>query len=414
MQERDEHAPVDPNLWGLPGGGLEVGEDYLTAAVRELAEETGLKVGPEELTSLGLTRFFCEPCGTEDEFELFAVVLDVTDADVTCGEGRQMVFVDPATFGDLGLNNASRLALPLVRAWHRLRDGIVPLFVNVAIADATGRLLMQERDEHAPHSPNAWSLPGGAIEDDETAYAAAVRELEEETGLTGIALSEVATTRGFYPAIGWYEFVTFGALTDLGDHDVKCHEGRQMTFREPAEISALDLTTSTARVLPTVLRRAPYAEAHGVRNEGQRCFAGIILVDPRGRILLQERDEHAPIDPETWGLAGGHVDPGESFEAAAYRELEEETGIRLEPGDLDLFGEFMVDHREAYGTWDRMQVFVAATTLTDAEIECHEGRQIIFVDPTHARELPLSHAATDIVPAFLDAAAHPRLAGATR
>ena len=48
-------------------------------------------------------------------------------------------------------------------------------------------------------------------------------------------------------------------------------------------------------------------------------------------------------------------------------------------------GEFVVDHREAYGTWDVMQVFVAATDLTDADIDCREGRQIVFVDPTVAR-----------------------------
>ena len=28
-----------------------------------------------------------------------------------------------------------------------------------------------------------------------------------------------------------------------------------------------------------------------------------------------------------------------------------------------------------------MQVFVAATDLTDADIDCREGRQIVFVDP---------------------------------
>lgn len=147
--------------------------------------------------------------------------------------------------------------------------------------------------------------------------------------------------------------------------------------------------------------------------DGHR-FSGVILVDPRGWILLQERDEHAPIDPEKWGLAGGHVDPGESFEAAAHRELEEETSIRLELGGLDLFDEFVVDHREAYGTWDRMQVFVAATTLTDADIECHEGRRIVFVDPAVVPDLPLSAAATDILPAFLDSTVHRQLAGATR
>lgn len=140
-------------------------------------------------------------------------------------------------------------------------------------------------------------------------------------------------------------------------------------------------------------------------------FAGVILVDPRGWILLQERDEHPRIDPETWGLSGGHVEPGESFEVAAHRELEEETGVRIEVGGLELFDEFVVDHREAYGTWDRMQVFVAATTLTDADIDCREGRQIVFVDPQVARRLDLSHAALDIVPTFLDSATYRRLAG---
>ncbi|PUA79639.1 NUDIX domain-containing protein [Nocardioides currus] len=136
-------------------------------------------------------------------------------------------------------------------------------------------------------------------------------------------------------------------------------------------------------------------------QDGRRRFAGIILVDRRGWILLQERDEHPRIDPEKWGLTGGHVEDGESFETAAHRELEEETDVRVDPGGLELFAEFLVDHREAYGTWDRMQVFVAATDLTDDDIECHEGRQIVFVEPATARGLDLTHAAVDIVPAFL-------------
>ena len=96
------------------------------------------------------------------------------------------------------------------------------------------------------------------------------------------------------------------------------------------------------------------------------------------------------------------MDPGEDFETAAYRELEEETGVVLPPGTLELLGEFVVDHREAYGSWDLMAVFVASTHLTDEEIECHEGRQIVFVDPDVARLLDLSAAAVDIVPTLLD------------
>ena len=113
----------------------------------------------------------------------------------------------------------------------------------------------------------------------------------------------------------------------------------------------------------------------------QRRFSGVLLVDRRGWILLQERDEHPVIDPDCWGLVGGHVDPGEEFEAAAYRELTEETEVVVAPGGLNYFAEFEVDHTEAYGTVDRMAVYVAPTDLTDADVVCHEGRRIVFVDP---------------------------------
>ena len=87
-------------------------------------------------------------------------------------------------------------------------------------------------------------------------------------------------------------------------------------------------------------------------------FAGIVLVDRLGRILLQERDEFPAIDPEKWGLVGGHVDDGEDVEVAAYRELLEETGVRLSPGTLQPWRTIQVFHA-AYGSDDRMHVYAA-------------------------------------------------------
>ncbi len=40
-----------PNLWGVPGGGIEPGESKADAAVRELAEETGISLTPQFLFS---------------------------------------------------------------------------------------------------------------------------------------------------------------------------------------------------------------------------------------------------------------------------------------------------------------------------------------------------------------------------
>ncbi len=44
--------PPFEGQWALPGGYLEVDEDLAPAAVRELQEETGIALQPEELTQL--------------------------------------------------------------------------------------------------------------------------------------------------------------------------------------------------------------------------------------------------------------------------------------------------------------------------------------------------------------------------
>lgn len=149
--------------------------------------------------------------------------------------------------------------------------------------------------------------------------------------------------------------------------------------------------------------------------QGMQRFSSVVLVDDRGWVLLQERDEHPVIDPERWGFVGGHLEDGEDFETGAYRELEEETGLRLD-GGLRLFGRFEVHHdRSAAGlpsSDDEFHVFVMRTHLTDADLECHEGRQIVFVEPGRARGLDLTRAAALALPAFLDSAEYRAMTGA--
>lgn len=136
----------------------------------------------------------------------------------------------------------------------------------------------------------------------------------------------------------------------------------------------------------------------------------VLLVDAAGRLLLQERDEHAPRCPEQWGPPGGHVEEGETHEAAAYRELAEETGVVLPPGTLRLWREEVFSYVEE----DRVahyQLWAGRADLTDADVSCHEGRQMVFVDATAIAGLDLWESARHFLPAFLDSDIRAALAG---
>lgn len=65
--------------------------------------------------------------------------------------------------------------------------------------------------------------------------------------------------------------------------------------------------------------------------------ASVIVHDEAaGRVLLLRRGERAKFGQGLWDLPTGKSDPGEPVTVTAVRELREETGLVVDPGDLHL------------------------------------------------------------------------------
>ena len=67
--------------------------------------------------------------------------------------------------------------------------------VKALVLNGDGRVLLMEEDgsTHRIPQPNYWDLPGGRIDEEESAVAALEREIEEELGISGIGEPEFQT-----------------------------------------------------------------------------------------------------------------------------------------------------------------------------------------------------------------------------
>lgn len=126
----------------------------------------------------------------------------------------------------------------------------------------------------------------------------------------------------------------------------------------------------------------------------------MLLVDAAGRVLLMERDEHAPRAPEQWGMVGGHVEDGEDFDTAVERELLEETGLRMRAEQLRLYSADPFRYSDADEAFD-YRVYAGRTDAGDADIVVGEGRRIVFVEPSAVAGLDKAESCAHFVPAFL-------------
>ena len=116
----------------------------------------------------------------------------------------------------------------------------------------------------------------------------------------------------------------------------------------------------------------------------QAPYVSILAQTPDGKIPLV-RQFRPCVEEYTWEFPGGTLDPGESPEDAARRELLEEAGLNV--AELRYFGNF-------YPDTGRLQIdshaFYAKATAVDEAFVPEKGMTVKYVTPKTLRQMILN------------------------
>jgi ADP-ribose pyrophosphatase YjhB (NUDIX family) len=176
-------------LWTLPGGGVDHGEDPRAAVVREIHEETGLQAEVGETAhvfSMHLpdtwrrgrrvdahsVRIVYDGWVPPDAPEPHVVEVDGSTVDAAW---QPIAAVLDGTLPTVGLVTE---ALAVVQPFRRQR------VAAYAYVERDGSLLLTRNSALGPH-PGVWTLPGGGVDHGEAPAATVLRELHEECGFRG-------------------------------------------------------------------------------------------------------------------------------------------------------------------------------------------------------------------------------------
>jgi 8-oxo-dGTP diphosphatase len=115
------------------------------------------------------------------------------------------------------------------------------------------------------------------------------------------------------------------------------------------------------------------------------------LAAPDGRVLLQQRPVGRAM-AGLWEFPGGKVEPMEGPEAALVRELAEELGIVVEPGDL-----VPAAFASADNDGRRMILLLYMCRRWSGEPRALDAQALAWVSPRDMAELPMPPADVPLV-----------------
>lgn len=116
-----------------------------------------------------------------------------------------------------------------------------------------------------------------------------------------------------------------------------------------------------------------------------RVGLGVIIVNPDGRVLVGKRkNSHAPY----YSIPGGQLEPGETFEASAIREVKEETNLDIQDPKVIAVTNNLETYRQEGVHYISIILLVKNFSGELKIMEPEKCAEWLWVDP---KNLPLPH-----------------------
>lgn len=235
--------------------------------------------------------------------------------------------------------------------------------VHVFVVDENNNFILQQRDSSKIFSPNLLESVGGFVASGETPEETAKKELREEFGLDLPIEHQFEFLDESHGIVSVYKAVFTGDLSEIKLEEnsvsrvfkLKAFDVYKMMRKTPfLFLNGFQKTFMHYWAGQFGHKKLSVVNAEGeaiagctweeMEDEGHICEASVVIVtNDDNEILIQKRGPNVGTHPNTLDVsASGHVDEGEDAETAAYRETEEELGIKNI--QLTYINKFYIEH----------------------------------------------------------------------